>query len=168
VPAATIGAAPVVAPLTNLKANATYHYRLVASNTAGVATGADMTFKTARDVTKPTVSIKVKRQRIKTVRTRGLVYLGRCSERCTGTAELVVSRSVARRLGVSTTLGKARVVLEPGQRSSTLRVRLTRRSKKRLRSISRNFSATLRFRVADEARNLVSLKRRVTLLGSPS
>lgn len=166
VPAATVGAASVAAPLTDLKANATYHYRVVASNSAGIAAGADMTFKTARDVTKPVVSIKVKRQRIKTVRSRGLSYLARCSERCTGTAQLVLSRSIARRLGLTTVLGKTRVVLEPHAKSSGLRVRLTRRAKKKLAAITRNFPATLRFRVADESRNVTSLKRRVTLLRS--
>ena len=167
VPAATVGAAPVVAALGDLKANATYHYRVVASNAAGIATGADMTFKTARDVTRPKVSIKVKRQRIRTVRTRGLVYLGRCSERCAGSAQIVLSRALARRLALPTVLGKTRVALERGPRSSTLRVRLGRRAKKQLEAISRNIPARLRFRVADESRNVATVTRRVTLLTSP-
>jgi hypothetical protein len=159
----TVGSAPVVAQLGGLKAKTTYHYRLVATNSAGVARGADMTFTTARDVTKPVVSFIVKRQRIRAVRTRGLRYLGRCSERCLGTARLTVSRSVARRLGTSTTLGKARIVLDPRTTSSKLRVRLTSRSKKRLAGVRKGFRATLKIRVADESKNLVAVTRRVKL-----
>jgi Family of unknown function (DUF6055) len=165
-PAATVGAAPVAAPLRDLKANTTYHYRVIASNSAGVTAGDDMTFRTARDVTKPKVTVKVKRQRITRVRTRGLIYLGRCSERCRGTAEVVVRRSAARRLNLPLSLGKARLVLEPRAKSSTLRVRLGRRAKNRLRSISRGFAVTLRVRVADDSRNRTTVKRRLTLLRS--
>jgi Family of unknown function (DUF6055) len=164
--ASTVGAAPVVAPLRDLKANTTYHYRVIASNSAGMTADRDMTFRTARDVTKPKVTVKVKRQRVSRVRTRGLIYLGRCSERCIGTAEVIVRRSIARRLKLPTMLGKARVVLEPRAQSRTLRVRLGRRAKNRLRSISRGFAVTLRIRVADDSRNRVTVNRRLTLLRS--
>jgi Family of unknown function (DUF6055) len=166
VPASTVGAAPVVAPLSGLKADTTYHYRVIASNSAGVTAGSDMTFRTKRDVTKPKVTVKVKRQRISRIRTRGLIYLGRCSERCSGTAEVIVSRSVARRLKLPTTLGKARLVLEPQAQSRTLRVHLGRRAKNRLRSITRGFAVTLRVRVADDSRNRATVNRRLSLLRS--
>ena len=165
-PASTVGAPAVAATLARLKARTLYHYRLVASNRAGATVGNDVTFRTARDVTKPKVSVTVKRQRVSRVRTRGLVYRARCSERCRGTAELVIRRTVARRLGLPSILGKARVVVEPGAKAKTLRLRLGRPAKNRLRSIRKGFSATLRFRVADDARNRVSLRRAVKLVGS--
>jgi hypothetical protein len=152
--------------LSRLKANTTYHYRVIASNTAGVTSGGDMTFRTARDVTKPKVSVTVKRQRASRVRTRGLVYLARCSEHCTGTAELVIGKSLARRLHLPVVLGKARVGLEGRPKSSTLRVRVGRRAKKRLASISRTFGATLRLRVADDSHNRATIQRRLKLLRS--
>jgi hypothetical protein len=163
VPGSTIGSAPVSAPLSGLKANTTYHYRLVATNGTGGAQGADATFTTARDVTKPVVSFVVKRQKIKTLRTRGLFYLGRCSERCLGTAQLVVSRSVARKLGIPMLLGKSRIRLDPKPQSVTLRASATARAKKRLKRVRKSFKATLKIRVADESGNAVSLSRRLTL-----
>jgi hypothetical protein len=159
----TVGSASVTAPLGQLKANTTYHYRLVATNSAGTERGADAIFTTARDVTKPVVAFKVKRQRIRTLRTRGLFYLGRCSERCLGTALVTVSRAVARKLGTSTVLGKSRITLDPRAQSVTLRVKMTRRTKKRLAGVRKSVKATLKIRVADESRNTVALSRRVTL-----
>jgi Family of unknown function (DUF6055) len=162
-PGSTVGAAAVTASLGALKANRTYHYRLVATNSAGISRGADMTFTTARDVTKPVVSFTVKRQKIRTVRTRGLRYLGRCSERCLGNAQLTVSRSVARELGTAAVLGKSRIVLDPKSRSTTLRIRVTKRSKKRLADVRKPFAAVVKIRVADESRNAVTVRRPVKL-----
>jgi hypothetical protein len=159
----TVGSVAVLAPLAGLKANTTYHYRLVASNNTGPAQGADATFTTARDVTKPVVSFKVKRQRIRTVRTRGLAYLGRCSERCLGNARLTVSRAVARKLGLPLVLGKSRIALDPRPTSVTLRVRASARAKKKLARAEKSFKATLKIRVADESGNAVAVSRRVTL-----
>ena len=163
VPGSTVGGAPVSVPVDGLKPNTTYHYRLNATNSAGATQGADMTFTTAPDVTKPIVSFVVKRQKIKTLRSRGLFYLGRCNERCLGSAQLVVTRSVARKLGTSTVLGKGKIALDPKPQSVTLRVGMTSRTKKKLKRVKKNFKATLKIRVADEAGNLVTLSRRVTL-----
>jgi hypothetical protein len=153
----------VSVPIDGLKPNTTYHYRLNATNSAGTTQGADMTFTTARDVTKPIVSFVVKRQKIKTLRSRGLFYLGRCNERCLGSARLVVTRAVARKLSTSTVLGKGRITLDPKPQSVTLRVGMTSKTKKKLKRVKKNFKATLKIRVADEAGNLVTLSRRVTL-----
>jgi hypothetical protein len=163
VPGSTVGGAPVSVPIDGLKPNTTYHYRLNATNSAGTTQGADMTFTTARDVTKPIVSFVVKRQKIKTLRSRGLFYLGRCNERCLGSARLVVTRAVARKLSTSTVLGKGRITLDPKPQSVTLRVGMTSKTKKKLKRVKKNFKATLKIRVADEAGNLVTLSRRVTL-----
>jgi hypothetical protein len=162
-PGSTVGAAAVSVPLPALKANTVYHYRLVASNASGTSQGADATFTTARDVTKPVVSFKVKRQRIRTARTRGLAYLGRCSERCLGNAQLTVSRATARKLGIPLVLGKSRITLDPKPTSVTLRVRASRRAKTQLKAVRKSFKATLKIRVADESGNAVSVRRRVTL-----
>jgi hypothetical protein len=159
----TVNATRVTAPLAGLKANTTYHYRLVASNSAGTTQGADMVVTTARDVTKPVVSFVVKRQKLKTVRTRGFFYLGRCSERCLGSAQLVVTRGLARRLGIPAVLGKSRIALDPKTQSITLRIGVTKRAKKKLAALRRGFTATVKIRVADESGNLVSLARRVKL-----
>jgi hypothetical protein len=167
VPAATVGSAPVSAALPDLKANTTYHYRVVATNSAGAAKGADGTFKTARDVVKPVVTIKVSRQRLAKVRRRGLVYRARCSERCRGTAELVLPARLARRLHLPSRLGRARVALDADAKLATLRLPLGSRARRRLAGEARNLPANLRFRVADESRNSVALRRRLTLTRSP-
>ena len=162
-PAATLGSAPVTSSLHDLRASTVYHYRAVATNAAGSTLGADATFTTARDVTKPVVSVKVTRQRIRRVRTRGLAYSARCSERCVGTASVLLSRTMARRLGLPKLLGKARVDLAVLPTSKTLRVHVGRRANKRLAHASRSLGATLELRVADESGNAVKLRRRVRL-----
>jgi hypothetical protein len=159
----TVGSSNISAPLGNLKANTTYHYRLVAANSAGTANGADMTFTTARDVTKPVVSFVVKRQKIKTVRSRGFFYSGKCSERCLGTAQLTLSKAVARKLGTSNVLGKAKIALDPKATLSTLRIGMTARTKKKLKRVKKNIKAVVKISVADESGNIVTLSRKVTL-----
>jgi hypothetical protein len=159
----TTGGTNVSAPLADLKANTSYHYRLVATNSAGITNGADMTFTTARDVTKPVVSFIVKRQKIKTVRSRGFFYSGKCSERCLGSAQLTVSKALARKLGTSKVLGKARITLDPKPALSTLRIGVTARTKKKLGRVKKNIKAVVKISVADESGNVVTLSRKVTL-----
>jgi hypothetical protein len=161
VAASTLGAAAVSAPLAGLKANATYHFRVIASNSAGAAVGRDMTFKTARDVTRPVVTLKVKRQKLRTARTRGALYLLRCSERCLGTAELRLARSAARGLGLPVVIGKTRVTLDPRERSKALRVRLSPRARRALAGRHTALRATLRLRLADESRNSKAVAKRL-------
>ncbi|HEX6711809.1 MAG TPA: fibronectin type III domain-containing protein, partial [Thermoleophilaceae bacterium] len=153
----------VSAQLTGLKPNTTYHYRLVATNSAGATPGADMTFTTLRDVTKPVVSFVVKRQKLRTVRTRGFFYQGLCSERCLGTAQLTVPRALARRLGIPTVLGKGRITLDPKPQTTTLRIVAATRAKKKLAKVTKTFTAIVKIRVADESGNAVTLQRRVKL-----
>jgi hypothetical protein len=161
--ASTVGAAPVTAALSELRANTTYHYRVLASNTAGAAAGADMTFKTKRDVTRPGLSVKVKRQKLRTVRTRGALYLARCSERCLGTAELRLSRATARKLGLSVVLGKSRVTLDARPASTKLRVRLSPGARRKLAGNRGGLRLTLRVSVADEARNRSTRTKRLVV-----
>jgi hypothetical protein len=159
----TVGGTAVSAPLADLKPNTAYHYRLVATNASGSTPGADMMFFTARDVTKPIVSFLVKRQRLKAVRARGLFYTGKCSERCLGTAQLSVSRPVARKLHIPTSLGKANITLDVKPDPATLRVGLTAKAKKTLKKVKKNVKATLKIKVADESGNSVTVTRAVTL-----
>lgn len=160
----TAGASAVSVPLAGLEPNTTYHYRLVAGNSAGITRGADMTFTTARDVTKPIVSFVVRRQKLRTVRSRGFFYLGRCSERCLGTARLTVSPAVTKRLRTSTVLGKGRITLDPKPQPTRLRIGMTARSRQRLKRVRQSIKALVKIRVADESGNAVTLSRRVTLL----
>jgi hypothetical protein len=163
-PASTVGAATLSTGLADLKADTTYHYRLLASNTAGAAAGADMTFTTARDVTRPLLSVTVKRQKLRTVRTRGALYLGRCSERCLGTAELRLGRAMAKKLGLPVVLGRARVTLAVRPASSTLHVRLARRVKRALAGSRRQLRLTLWISVADQSRNRTTVTRQLVVV----
>jgi hypothetical protein len=163
-PASTVGAVAVTTGLAGLKANTTYHYRLIASNTAGAAAGADMTFRTARDVTRPVLSVTVKRQKLRTVRTRGALYVGRCSERCLGTAELRLGGAVAKKLGLPVVLGRSRVSLDGGPASSTLRVRLAPRAKRELSGNRRRLRVTLRISVADQSGNRTTVTRHLVVV----
>jgi hypothetical protein len=163
-PASTVGAAAVSTGFADLKADTTYHYRLLASNTAGAAAGADMTFTTVRDVTRPVLSVTVKRQKLRTVRTRGALYLGRCSERCLGTAELRLGPATARTLGLPVVLGRSRVTLAGRPASSTLRVRLAPRAKRALAGNRRRLRLTLRISVADQSRNRTTVTRQLVVV----
>lgn len=162
-PASTVTTAPVGAVLTGLKANTTYHYRVIAANAAGSTAGPDLTFRTARDVTPPELEVTVaKKQRIRRVRARGVAYKARCGEACKGTAQLEITKAAARRLGLPRVLGKARVSLKARSRASTLHVRLGARARKGLAAVKR-VKVTLRVVVADSSKNRRSAKRAAAL-----
>jgi hypothetical protein len=143
----TPASASVRATLAKLTANTIYHFRVVATNSAGQGQGADAIFKTAPDVTKPAVTLKVARQRLGS----RLAYRLRCSERCTGTIKLTARRRL---------IGKAKVAQPARSRLKTLKLRLRR---KVTGSLAHPLSATLELRVADAAGNAVKLRRRVRL-----
>jgi hypothetical protein len=162
-PEATVATAPAGAVLTGLRANTVYHYRLVASNSSGGVIGQDLTFRTARDVTPPTLAITAaKKQKIRRVRARGVVYKARCSEACKGTATLEISKGTARRLGLPRVLGKARVSLKVRTKASTLRVRLSKRARAQIAAL-RRVRVVLRVVVADSSKNRRTAKRTLTL-----
>lgn len=162
-PASTVGAAAIVAPLRGLRARTTYHYRVLASNSLGTSAGADMTFRTAPDVTKPKLFVTVKRQRVRSVRAHGLVYKLRCSERCAGTARLVLTRRTARRLHAPSVIGKRHVKLGVHARSTRLIVRLTSRARRRIAARTKGFRLSLDLSLSDDSHNRVTLHRRVSL-----
>jgi hypothetical protein len=159
---AALAAVPVGVQLSGLTANKTYHYRLVAGNSLGSIAGSDLTFRTARDVTAPALVVTAKRQKIKRVRSSGALYKARCSERCTGTAQIEITKNLARRLGLPRVLGKARVSLKARPASSSLRVRLGARAKQRLAALGR-LKVTLRVGVADASKNKRTVVRTVSL-----
>lgn len=162
-PAATVATVPAGAVLTGLRANTVYHYRLVASNAAGATSGPDLTFRTARDVTPPTLQLTAARkQKIRRVWARGVVYKARCGEACKGTAKLEISKAAARRLGLPRVLGKAPVSLKVRPAATTLRVRLSRRVRARIAAV-RRVRVVLHLVVADSSKNKRSAKRTLTL-----
>ncbi len=163
VPGSAVTAPVVSAPLPGLRANTVYHYRVTATNSAGDTAGRDLTFRTAHDVTPPVLSVKAKRQRLRGARTRGVVYLLRCSERCRGTATVTVSRAVARRLGLATVLGRSHVALDARTKSKALRVRLSPRSRRVLAHERRTLRVELVLALADDARNRARATRALAL-----
>jgi len=163
IPAATIAAAPLSVTLQDLKARTTYHYRLLANNSAGVTAGRDVTFTTARDVTPPKLTLVVKPQRLRTVRTRGVAYRLRCSERCAGPVQLVLSRRAARKAALPVLLGKTTLTLPVRATSTQLRVRLSRRARRALAASPRRLRVTLKLGLSDDSHNRAVANRTITV-----
>jgi hypothetical protein len=96
------------------------------------------------------------------VRAGGALYKARCSETCRGTAQLEISKRLARRLGLPRVLGTAKVSLKARPKPSSLRVRLGSRARLRLAGV-RRLKVTLRVVVADASKNKRTARRAVTL-----
>ena len=158
-PGSTVGSPLVAAPVSGLKASTTYHYRVRAANAAGAVIGTDMTFTTARDVTPPRVFLRVWRQHTRTAAKRGVVYFLRCSERCSGHAELVLPRRTARRLHLPMMLARSRIVLAPHGRATRLLLHVRRGVRPEVLAIRGKWRARLTLRVADAARNRATAGR---------
>ena len=164
IPGSTVGAASVTVPVGGLRANATYHYRVIAQNASGATTGEDMTFKTARDVTKPRLTVKVPRQRSIGVRERGVLIEASCSERCFGSVRVELRAAAVRRLGLPRLLAKGRVKLEGRSSLKKLRVRLTPAAARGWRLQRKAFRANVHVIVRDQARNRTVATRTLVLL----
>jgi hypothetical protein len=110
----TSGSRPVSAAIAGLAAGATYHYRLVASNSIGTTVGADMSFRTAG----PDVSLVTSSRTVvagRAVRLSGRVVSGRDNEVVTVFAQRYGSGSFARAATVLTDPGGVwSVVVRPG------------------------------------------------------
>ena len=104
--AAASSALNVAAFLKALKPGTTYHYRIVASNSAGTSRGADRTFKTA-----PRVSVTLKGLKssysVGKLGKGGLRFRVGCSQACTIKELIVIPAATAKRLH----LGKHQIVL---------------------------------------------------------
>jgi hypothetical protein len=179
------GADPLAvrAALANLTAGTLYHYRLVATNAAGVSFGEDRTFTTAApprqepapespapappavtsvDTTRPSVSLTVPAQRLRTVFSRGLRVTFRASEPAALSARLLLDSKTAKRLRIASrtaTLGST--TRKPGS-SGTLVLKLSSRTAAKLRRV-RTLKVTLRVIGTDAAGNARTVERRLTL-----
>jgi Family of unknown function (DUF6055) len=140
--------------LDGLAASTTYHYRVVATNTGGAATGVDRTFRTARDLTRPRLTLQVGTR-------RGAVVLRiTASERCRGSAEIELSSRRVRRLRLPRILGRARVALPVAGQARRFVIRLRRASR---HAQPRRLAARLRVDVRDPAGNPATAARRLVV-----
>lgn len=138
-------AAPVSVTLTRLRVGTSYHYRLVATNSAGVAAGRDMTFKTL-----PPLSASVRRlaasYNLATLARKGLLVRVGCSQACQIRGSLLLAAASAKRLGLSSrqvALASASASL---RRSGSVRLRLSL-TKAVQRGLRRRRKTTLTLRI---------------------
>jgi len=120
------------------------------------------------DLTAPAASIRTPiRQRIATVRSRGVSLRVSCTEACGVSAALAIDRSAARRLRLARRTGGAVLGTAKGRRSTPgalrMRVRLSRRARQALAQ-TRKVAVTVQVLVSDASGNRTLLQRRVTLV----
>jgi hypothetical protein len=119
----------------------------------------------AADLTPPSASIRTAiRQRLATVRLRGVALRVLCRESCGVSAALAIDAATARRLG----LGARAVVGSAKARRATagavrLRVKLSRRATRSLRR-TRKLTVTVQALVSDASGNGTLLQKRITLV----
>lgn len=139
-PAASLSAGAsaetVSATLRNLSPGTTYHYRLVASNSAGTTRGLDGTF-----TTKPRLVFELHGLRssykIASVIAGGLAVKVSCTQPCSFEASLVISSTVAKRLGLGSGKGTVTIGGASGSlqttRSRKVVIRLSKAAKRALK-----------------------------------
>jgi hypothetical protein len=152
----------VNAGIGGLSPGTTYHFRLVASNGAGVVAGADQTFRTSASTTQPTPRPGGRSLSIVAPRTIRVPPSGRFSFRVQYTRNVrTTSRArvtvTAPRRVASTSL---RVI---AGRRVTAKLRLSRSGRSLLRR-KRRVSATLRASVVNAAGKRVAVSKRVRLV----
>jgi hypothetical protein len=133
-PTATVSAASgqarISASVTGLRPGTTYHYRLVAANSAGVVYGSDKTFKTLPSL-HTTVEGVAGSYSISTLATKGAKLKVGCNQACSVQGSVYISSKDAGRLG----LGKHAVTVAKGGASlgrsgtTTLVLKLTKDGK---------------------------------------
>ncbi len=151
--AAGTSAVAVSRRLTGLLPRTTYHYRLVATNSAGTAYGADRTFKTAPPL-RTAVTGLVGSYPLSRVIKNGLTAIVGCNQGCSIKGRLLLPASVANRLGLAftsaVTLVTKQVVIGTGSASlrrkgtARLSVSLTGPAKRKLAANKRTLRVTLR------------------------
>lgn len=140
----TTTASNVSATLRKLKPGTTYHYRLIATNSAGTSYGQDASFRTA-----PRLGLRLLRvsgrYSLKTALAHGLAVRLTCSQACRVSGSLTISAATAGRLH----LGRTGLTIASGsvtgrsRRTATLTIRIGRRYATAL-ARTKSFSATLR------------------------
>jgi subtilisin family serine protease len=123
-----------------------------------------------RDVTPPVTFVKVRRrQRLRTVRRRGIRVKVRCSEGCAIRSAVQLREGTARRLGLSarpgrpTVIGRGRLRHLTRAGSTSFVLKLSRRAKRKLRRVRRPLKLTLQISTSDTAGNRRGVRRRITL-----
>jgi Divergent InlB B-repeat domain len=130
--------------------------------TAARNVGAGFAVVVIPDTTAPRVTLTVSaRHRLRSVRARGVPLRVTCSEACAFRAELRLSRTLARRLGIPQTIGSLSRNLAAGTPRS-LSLRLTRRAARAI-ATRRALVVTLRVTVRDAAGNARTVGRALTL-----
>jgi hypothetical protein len=107
------------------------------------------------------------RQRLRTVRARGVALRVACAESCGVSAGLSIARPAARRLKLAGRTGGAVLGTATARRAKPgavrMRVRLTRRARTALRR-ARTLAVTVQVLVSDASGNGTLLQRRITLV----
>lgn len=142
----------VSAPLSGLKPNTTYHYRLDAANSAGSATGQDSSFTTAPQGGSKKLTATLHgvagSYGISTIISTGLVAKVGCDEACSVKGSLLIAKAEAKAFK----LGKRQVTIGRGSASlkrkgtARLTVRLTKDAKQAL--ANHGLTASLKIVVA--------------------
>jgi len=115
------------------------------------------------DLIAPVAKLRIPRQRLGRVLTRGFAVTVGSSEPGKATLRLILTPSEARRVGITrrTTVGRGSHSFARGGRTK-VRIHLTRAAKKRLGQALR-VTVSVRLAVADRSANTVRLARRLTL-----
>jgi Ca2+-binding RTX toxin-like protein len=120
------------------------------------------------DLTPPTASLRAAiRQKVKTVRARGVALRIACDEACGISAALALARPAAKRLGLARSTGGAVLGARRARRATPgivhMRVRLSAKARTALRK-ARRVTITAQALVSDASGNGTLLQRRVTLV----
>lgn len=120
----------------------------------------------ATDKTAPTVALSIRRQRLKTVRRRGLVLALRCSEGCVAAAEVLLPGRTARRVklsrGATRRIARHAPVRLAGKTRRGITLKLSRAARGRLVRLG-HVTVIVRVSVTDAAGNRRVTSRRVTI-----
>jgi uncharacterized delta-60 repeat protein len=143
----------VTVTLRGLRPGTTYHYRLVATNSAGTSSGADMTFATLPRL-RASVGRLARSFSLSTISSKGLLVNVGCSQACRIRGSLLISSSLAKRVGLkvrgkTASIGAGSSSLKRTGRSG-VRIRLTKTAANQLKGHGR-FSATLQIVVSPSA-----------------
>jgi hypothetical protein len=107
----------VATPVTGLRPGTTFHFRVVATNSSGTATGADATLKTIPLRVVATVS----KTNLRKALARGLKLRPRCNANCSIALQLLLPAKLAKKLHVKRAVATGKVATGPRGKVVTLR-----------------------------------------------